>query len=157
MRNPSILRQILPLAFPAIAALALLSCTADAPDEAAEGAPSAAASVLPTFDAAMFDSIAWPTGRAAIDRGATVYAYSCAKCHGDSGAGDGDYRVQGRLLRVPSFLAADWRLAEDPVGLRRAIYSGSDRGSHHAGMGGLAPRDVDAVAEYITRLWADAG
>lgn len=154
MRKPSILRRALPIAF---LPLALLACTTDAPDQAVEEAPSAAASVLPVFDPAAFDSIVWPTRRGALDRGATVYAYSCAKCHGDSGAGDGDYRFDGRVLRVPSFLDADWRFAEDPVGLRRAIYNGSDRGRHHAGMGGLAPRDVDAVARYINWLWSEAG
>lgn len=154
MRTPSSLRQVAPLV---LLPLALLACTADAPEYTAEGVPSSAASVLPAFEPAAFDSIVWATQRDALQRGATVYAYSCVKCHGANGAGDGGYRVQGRLLQIPSFLAPDWRFANDPVGLRRAIYGGSERGMHHTGMASLAPRDVDAVARYITRLWVDAG
>lgn len=154
MGIPSILRQVVPLVFLPIA---VLSCTVDAPEQADEEAPSAAAAVLPVFDPATFDSIVWPTPRDALARGATVYAYSCAKCHGGGGAGDGRYRVGDRILRPPSFLDADWRLADDVVGIRQAIYSDIGRGKRHWGMDRLAPRDVDAVTRYINWLWSEAG
>ncbi len=98
---------------------------------------------------ALFDSIAWNDTHVAMDRGATVYAYSCAKCHGDTGAGDGNYQLRKRVLRPPSFLAEDWRFAHDMAGLREAIYRGNDRGMPHWGNAGLAPRDMDAVARYV--------
>jgi mono/diheme cytochrome c family protein len=108
------------------------------------------------IDAAVFDSIGWENDAVAIDRGATVYAYSCARCHGDSGAGNGNYRLQGRLLRPPSFRTEDWQYANDLEGLRHAIFAGNrEKGMPCWSDAGLAPRDADAVARYITRrLWA---
>lgn len=108
------------------------------------------------IDLAVFDSIGWTDDAVALDRGATVYAYSCARCHGDTGAGDGRYRLQGRLLRPPSFRAADWEFANDFEGLREAILTGDrTRGMPCWSDAGLPARDVDAVARYITRrLWA---
>ena len=140
--------------------LVLLACSGDAPESgAASAADALQAGVLDQslFDTALFDSIAWVSDGAARSRGATVYAYSCAKCHGPGGAGDGGYRQEGRLVRPPSFLGLDWRFAEDPAGLRRAIYTGSDGRVPHWGRAGLTPRDIDAVAEYIRdELWAKA-
>ncbi len=149
-RDRSPLFLILPLLLPALGA-----CGGDddgASSSATAGAPVAAVGAP---DPALFDSIAWPDGGAALDRGATVYAYSCAKCHGDSGRGDGGYRLQGRLLRPPSFRADDWRFANDLAGLRAYVHAGNDQGMPHWGEVGLTPRDIDAVARYVTRrLWA---
>lgn len=157
MRSHSRFPHLLSFALLSAGVTLLSGCGADAPelpDETGAEAGALQASVL--FDPAMFDSIAWPSRHAAMDRGGTVYAYSCARCHGDSGAGNGGYRLQGRLLRPPTFLTQDWRFARDPEGLREAIYTGTDRGMPHWGRAGLTPRDVDAVALYITRLWQQA-
>ena len=129
--------------------LLFASCADDTADRPPLETVEAAA-----FTPALFDSVTWEDDRAALDRGATVYAYSCAKCHGDSGRGDGGYVLDGRLLRPPSFLADDWRFASDLPGLRQAILEGNDKGMPHWGRAGLSPRDMDAVARYITRrLW----
>lgn len=133
--------------------LLLAACGGDAGEgaEARDAAEVAAAAVI---DPAHFDSIAWSTDRDALARGATVYSYSCARCHGDNGRGDGGYVLQGRLLRPPSFQTEDWRFANDLDGLRQAILRGNDKGMPHWGKAGLTPRDTDAVARYITRrLW----
>lgn len=148
-------RRSLPITL--LLALPLLACGADTAEQAdpavAEGAIEAA-----PVDRALFDSITWPTAAAPLNRGATVYSYSCAKCHGDSGAGNAGYVLRGRVLRPPSFLADDWRFANDPAGLRQAILKGNDRGMPHWGNAGLQPRDIDAVAHYITlRLWGAGG
>lgn len=135
-----------------LGALALVASAACGdPDPAPEGAPIVAASVV----GALFDSIAWASPAAAMDRGATVYAYSCTQCHGARGAGDGGYQIRGRLLRPPSFLTDDWRFAMDFDGLRATILQGSPRrGMPHWSEKGLTPRDADAVARYITwGLW----
>lgn len=127
----------------------LAGCSGDAADRAATAERAEQASRAAVIDVAFFDSISWPSPSDALHRGATVYAYSCAKCHGDRGAGDGGYVLRGRLLRPPSFRVLDWRFADDMDGLRQAIYSGNDRGMPHWGSAGLPARDVDAVARYI--------
>lgn len=144
-RAASLLRSfLLPLT-----ALALAACAGDAPEPADDAAQPAAVMAAAVIDPALFDSIAWPGPREAVGRGATVYAYSCAKCHGDRGAGNGGYQLQGRVLRPPSFRTVDWRFADDLEGLREAIYAGNDRGMPHWGDAGLAARDIDAVSRYI--------
>ena len=144
MRSPTMIRRSFPVG---LLVLFLAGCGSDAPADAAGDEPEALAAAVP--DPALFDSIAWPAPSAAVQRGATVYMYSCAKCHGDRGAGDGNYRLQGRLLKPPSFLAADWQYGDDLPGLREAVYRGNDRGMPHWGNAGLAARDIDAVARYI--------
>jgi mono/diheme cytochrome c family protein len=146
MRVPRVAPRLIPLF---VVPVVLLGCAGDAPD--LPGDQVEAASVLPASlpDPALFDSIAWPDARLGMDRGATVYAYSCAKCHGDTGAGDGHYQLQGRMLQPPSFLTPDWRFAHDMAGLREAVFAGNDRGMPHWGDAGLSPRDMDAVARYI--------
>ncbi len=137
--------------------LVLLACSGDAPVTDEADALQAGVMEQSLFDTALFDSIGWVSDREARSRGATVYSYSCAKCHGPKGAGDGGYRHEGRLVRPPSFLALDWRFAEDRAGLRAAIHGGSEGRMPHWGRAGLTPRDIDAVAEYIRdELWAKA-
>jgi mono/diheme cytochrome c family protein len=137
-------------------ALALcLSLVACGPEEGSDGAMSEAAVVPMADDPSLFDTIAWADPGAALDRGHTVYAYSCARCHGPRGHGDGGYQLEGRTLRPPSFTAEDWRFADDLEGLRSFIREGTDRGMPHWGDAGLTPRDTDAVARYVQRrLWA---
>ncbi len=148
-------RRSLPLTLLVI--FPLVACGADTPDQANPALPGEALEAG-VVDLALFDSITWATPAAPVDRGATVYAYSCAKCHGDSGAGNGGYVLQGRVLRPPSFLGDQWRFANDPTGLREAIVQGTDRGMPHWGEAGLKPRDINAVAHFILlRLWAEGG
>lgn len=157
MRNRSRFHP-LHLSLPFLLAPALLTGCSDAP-EAAEEAMEASMLEAATSIVALFDSITWARPADALDRGATVYAYSCRRCHGDRGAGDGGYQLEGRVIRPPSFRAADWHYGRDLDGLRRAIWDGKDtRGMPHWGKKGLSPRDADAVARYITRrLWQAAG
>lgn len=101
------------------------------------------------FDAAAFDTITWESNQKAMERGAVVWAYSCQKCHGERGRGDAGFVLRGDTLQPPSFLAVDWPYASDPVGLRRAIYTGNQEGMPHWGLIGLKPKDIDAVARFI--------
>jgi mono/diheme cytochrome c family protein len=101
------------------------------------------------FDPAAFDTISWENRQAAMERGATVFRFSCQKCHGVNGAGDGGFVQAGDTLRPPSFRVEDWRFAEDMDGLREMIFVGATEGMPHWGLEGLKYRDVDAVAQYI--------
>ncbi len=135
---------------PFVLSLALAGCggaPGDADDSGvqADSVAMARAALTP----ATFDTISWKTPQEADDRGATVFAYSCRKCHGVGGRGDGGFVLRGDTLRPPSFLAPDWRFATDRQGLRAYIFAGNTKGMPHWGLVGLKPRDVDAVAAYI--------
>ena len=120
---------------------------------AAEQRAMAAADTLAeaeaNFDATVFDSVSWVATDSAVARGQVVFQYSCRKCHGAEGDGTGGFVAQGDTLRPPSFLAEDWRFADDQEGLRRQISVGTATGMPHWEMEGLKPRDIDAVAHYI--------
>lgn len=139
---------------PTLVAFAWLgACGGEPParEEVPQG-PTRADSVeiaMAAFEPAAFDTIQWETDQEAVERGGLVYRISCSKCHGDGGRGNGNFVLHGDTLRPPSFLTADWRFAEDPVGLRRTIYTGNVAGMPYWGLVGLKYRDVDAVSRYI--------
>jgi mono/diheme cytochrome c family protein len=107
------------------------------------------AAAMAAFDPTAFDSISWPTTEDAVERGGVVFRFSCRKCHGEGGAGDGGFVTAGDTLRPPSFLTEDWPFAEDKDALRQQIFTGTADGMPHWGLEGLKPRDIDAVAIYI--------
>lgn len=107
---------------------------------------------LLTFDETVFDTLAWPSGEEMLERGRVVFEISCTKCHGPTGAGDGNFVFRGDTLSPPSWLGADWRLANRPIRLRRYIFSGSVAGMPYWGLVGLNYRDIDAVASYILQV-----
>lgn len=140
-------------AFSLLVSLAWLgACAGDEPPPEPQG-PSRADSVAiasETFDSAVFDTIAWEgQPQTALERGSLVYRISCSKCHGEVGRGNGNFVFQGDTLKPPTFLAEDWRFADDPIGLREYIFSGNVLGMPYWGLVGLQYRDIDAVAVYI--------
>lgn len=139
---------------PTLALVAMFAaCAGEPPAEQPDQAQIRADSVRlaeAAFQPAVFDTITWESDAAALERGSLVFRISCSKCHGDSGAGDGGFVLQGDTLRPPSFLAPDWRFAEDPLGLRRQIFTGNVAGMPYWGLVGLKYRDIDAVARHIT-------
>lgn len=138
-----------------LAAAGLTACSTDAPPPVVEQGPTRADTVamaMAAFDPAAFDTITWDAPDDAVNRGSLVFRISCSKCHGEQGAGDGGFVMQGDTLRPPSFLAAGWRFAEDPMGLRQQIYTGNVAGMPYWGLVGLKYRDIDAVARYIQRF-----
>jgi mono/diheme cytochrome c family protein len=107
------------------------------------------------YSEAAFDTIAWETFEAAHERGEVVFRFSCRKCHGEEGLGDGGFVQRGDTLRPPNFHAEDWRFAEDRPGLRKQIFTGTAKGMPHWGFYGLKYRDIDAVATYIQEVLRD--
>ena len=147
------MRRLIPI----VAAFAWLgACGGEPPaQEPVQQAPDRADSVAlaaQTFDPTAYDTIAWETPQAALERGGVVFRVSCSKCHGDGGRGNGNFVFQGDTLHPPSFLAVDWRFAGDPMGLRQAIFAGNVLGMPYWGLVGLKHRDVDAVSRYITEF-----
>jgi cytochrome c len=104
------------------------------------------------FDTTVFDTIKWKKKGDDVDRGSIVYQYSCVKCHGHDGGGVQSVVFRGDTLNPPSFLAPDWPLATDAMGLRKAVFTGNVAGMPHFGVIGLAYRDVDAVSAYINKV-----
>lgn len=146
------MRRIVPL----LVALAWVgACNRGQPDSQVDESAAAADSVKMAenaFDSTVFDTLTWKTTQEAHDRGGLVYRTSCQLCHGDSGRGNGNFVFHGDTLRPPSFLTADWRYANDPIGLRKKIFAGNDKGMPHWGIVGLGYRDIDAVSRYINEV-----
>lgn len=140
----------------ASALLALAACGAP-PEQEAEPTPAdTVAMAMAQYDAAAFDSIAWDTPEEAVVRGSVVFQYSCSKCHGTQGYGDGEFVTRGDTLRPPSFHGDEFQYRGDLEGLRQHVFTGTANGMPHWGMEGLKYRDIDAVGRFILdRLTTD--
>ena len=139
-----------PRSKPAVMACALAAIVACQehefhPPDRAERAIEAESS----FDFAQFDTIAWADGDSArMFFGNEVYARKCRACHGFMGAGDTDYG-RARGVAPPSLVRPAWPIGDSVPLLRRRVFAGHPAGMPTFGLGGLTPREVDAVAFYI--------
>ncbi|HUH12592.1 MAG TPA: c-type cytochrome [Longimicrobiales bacterium] len=101
------------------------------------------------FSPALFDTIAWESDTQRIEQGNIVFAAECRKCHGALGHGDTEYaRAEG--IEVPSLVEPEWEYGDDPEAVRRRIFAGHPAGMPTWGVAGITPREIDAVAAYIT-------
>ena len=135
-----------------IAAAVLLASSAGACQEQEFEPPSRAERVQEAaarFDPAMFDTISWDSEALRVQEGNAVYAAECRRCHGTLGRGDTEY-ARSRRLDVPSLVEADWPYADDPVAVRRRIFTGHEEGMPTWGVAGISARHIDAVAAYLT-------
>jgi mono/diheme cytochrome c family protein len=101
------------------------------------------------YDGSVFDTIHFASDSARNARGADVFRWACASCHGPGGKGNGGAVVNGVTLRPPSFVEPGWRFAHDEDGLRRKIFVGNTQGMPHWGLRHTQPRDILAVEKYI--------
>ena len=100
------------------------------------------------FDPTAFDTISWNTPEERLERGSVVWSFSCKKCHGEQGLGDGELaRVEE--LSMPMITAADWQYAGDVPAIRQRVYVGHKSEMPSWGLYGLKYRDIDAVAYHI--------
>lgn len=102
------------------------------------------------FDAAQFDSITWTSDSARLAFGNDVYTRRCRDCHGFLGEGDTEYG-RARGVAPPSLVRPDWPSGDSVPLLRRRVFAGHPAGMPTFGIGGLTPREVDAVAWYVAR------
>jgi mono/diheme cytochrome c family protein len=153
------MRLPLPVVLATAAGLVMVACGGGESSQEAQ-APTAEDTVreaMAAYEPAAFDTIAWETNDDAVVRGSVVFSYSCKKCHGVQGYGDGGFVTRGDTLEPPSFHAEDWRFRDDLPGLREQVFVGTTEGMPHWGLVDLSYRDIDAVARFIhDRLVYDA-
>lgn len=111
--------------------------------------PVTAATAESRYRSTDFDTVMWESSEERLARGAEIWSYACAECHGPGGSGDGGRVVNGDTIQPPSFLQPSWRFAGNRQALRHQIYVGTDRGMPHWGLRRMRVRDIDAVASYI--------
>jgi mono/diheme cytochrome c family protein len=144
----------IPLAL--VGSLVLSGC-GPTPEEMAAAAAAAQAAAQDSlmaeasgaFDASVFDTITWEDAQKRMDRGEQVYNFSCNKCHGPEGLGDGGFVRDGDALVPPSFREPTWRMAGDEAAIRQAIFVGTLENMPHWGMEGLKAEAIDAVTHFI--------
>lgn len=133
--------------------LALAACGGGKQEQAAAPADSTALA-MEQYNPAAFDTITWTADSAQTNRGEIVWNFSCKKCHGQLGHGDGEglkeLAEMGDTIKPPNF-ATTWRFGSDRGALMKAIYAGSNEGMPHWGIAGLKPRDIDAAAAFVMK------
>lgn len=140
------MRRIFLLAVVATAACQQAKSQAAAPPSATDTVTVAQAQ----FSDASFDTVKWASDSVRVARGADVFKWACAECHGPEGYGNGGkVTPKGDTLRPPNFHDAAWRLAGDTEAVRKKVYSGNVLGMPHWGLRRMEPRDIDAVSHYI--------
>jgi mono/diheme cytochrome c family protein len=100
------------------------------------------------WDPTAFDSIAWDDDAARLERGQVVWSFSCARCHGAGGAGDGEVAREHEVT-MPTLLDPNWALAGNIEETRHTIFVGHVSEMPNWGLVGLKFRDLDAVAFFI--------
>jgi mono/diheme cytochrome c family protein len=119
------------------------------PQEGATDEARETAAAAQEFDPAAYDTVTWASDSAAIARGADIFKWVCAECHGERGLGDGGRVIDGDTIRPPSFHQEDWAFADDPSALHRKVFVGNTLGMPHWGLRQMRPRDIVAVERYI--------
>ena len=139
------------LALVLLAAGAVAACQKAKSESAAQPNPADTVAVAEAeFSPAVFDTVKWASDSLRLARGADVFKWGCAECHGPQGRGDGGkVTEQGDTLRPPDFHAPNWRLAGDTTEVERKVFTGNVRGMPHWGLRRMELRDIDAVAAYV--------
>lgn len=103
------------------------------------------------YDPTVFDTLTWESDNARWERGGVVWTFTCQRCHGADGMGQGEDAVNFSI-EVPDLTAPDWPLGGNLPEIRRRIFTGHDSEMPSMGLIGLSYPDVDAVAHYIDDL-----
>jgi len=137
---------------PALALSALLSgaCSTDQEFEPPDREARVRAADA-EFTTATFDTIAWASEDERTYQGNLVYSTSCRNCHGSVGEAGTAY-ARERGLEVPSLVESDWRYADSRDSVLHRIYVGHASGMPTWGVGGISPREMDAVTYYVLEV-----
>jgi mono/diheme cytochrome c family protein len=103
------------------------------------------------YDASVFDTLTWESDNARWERGGVVWSFTCQRCHGADGKGQGEDAVKFGFS-VPDITVPDWQYAGDIPGIRHVIFVGHDTEMPSMGVIGLGYADADAAAHYIDDL-----
>lgn len=103
------------------------------------------------FDATVFDTLTWESDNARWERGGVVWSFTCQRCHGADGRGQGEDAVKFDIA-VPDLIDPAWQYADDLPAIRHVIFVGHDTEMPSMGLIGLSYPDVDAAAHYINDL-----
>ena len=103
------------------------------------------------YDPAVFDTLTWESDNARWERGGIVWSFTCQRCHGADGKGQGEDATKFGFS-VPDITVPDWEHAGDIPAIRHAIFVGHDTEMPSLGVIGLGYSDVDAAAHYIDDL-----
>jgi mono/diheme cytochrome c family protein len=137
-----VIRRIVPL----WAGLAILSAC-EKPEMVPPSPEERVAEAEAAYDPARFDTIQWASSEERLRTGNEVFAVECRACHGPLGRGDTPY-ARERGLDVPSLVDPDG-VGDDLEAVRRRIFTGHPAGMPVWGIGGITPREIDAVAYYL--------
>lgn len=122
------------------------------PEEALRAARAdSVAQAVEMYDAAVFDTLTWEDDNARWERGGVVWSFTCQRCHGADGKGQGPDAVSFGIV-VPDMTVAEWEYAEDYPAIREKIFVGHETEMPSMGLIGLSYPDVDAAAHYINDL-----
>lgn len=92
-----------------------------------------------------------PAG-ASVARGRSLFATSCAPCHGPQGAGDG-FSVQLNDTRLRNLARPDeYKYPSDDAGVYRAIAYGFPKTAMYGFRRSLKPLDMWSIAAYVMSL-----
>jgi mono/diheme cytochrome c family protein len=100
------------------------------------------------YSPTLFDTITWASAEDRLFTGNDVFGAHCRRCHGPLGEGGTPYALE-RDLDVPSLVEPDWEYTGDLDAVRRRTFAGHPEGMPVWGIGGITPREIDAVAYYI--------
>lgn len=101
------------------------------------------------YEDARFDTIEWRSDAERIQAGNLVFADECRRCHGPLGRGGTEY-AESYELDVPSLVEQGWEYDGMTDSVRYHIFVGHGREMPQWGVGRLTPKEIDAVAAYIT-------
>ncbi|MSP17583.1 MAG: cytochrome c [Myxococcales bacterium] len=105
----------------------------------------------PMFSAAVlvFVLVACGPSVPSTEDGATLFEYSCARCHGMNGRGEPAMKAQ---LGVPDMTDPAWQLKFTDEELVRAVRLGSRGGKMPPfGVDTFSPKQLDAIVSYVRR------
>lgn len=109
------------------------------------------ATAMEMYDATVFDTLTWENDNARWERGGVVWSFTCQRCHGASGDGQGEDATKFEIA-MPDMTVEDWAYADDLPAIRERIFVGHESEMPSMGLIGLSYSDVDAAAHYINDL-----